>query len=87
MTPVRWSAKPAFRVGDLIRAIGFAAILMLLRRLRMRGRSTFAMDAAATLVDVLLGVGVTLRARSTRSIGLDGMGIGEEGGAGVVALW
>jgi hypothetical protein len=85
MTPVRWSAKPAFRVGDLIRAMGFAATLMLLRRLRMNGRSTFAVGIAVTLFEVPLGVGVMLRPRSTGSVGLDGMGIGE-GGTGVDAL-
>ena len=61
-------------------------MLMLLRRLRMGGRSGFAVGATTTVAVVTLGVGVTLKARSTGSIGLDGMGIGEEGGAGVVAL-
>jgi len=83
MMPVRWSAKPAFRVGDLIRAMGFAAMLMLLRRLRMSGRSTIAVGTAVTLLEVPLGVGVMLRPRSTGSMGLDGMVIGE-GGTGVV---
>lgn len=57
---------------------------MLLRRLRMRGRSAFAVGAATTLFELLPGVGVTLRSRSTGCIGLGG--IGEEDGAGVVAL-
>jgi len=63
-----------------MRAIGCAAMLMLLRRLRIRGRSTFAVGTCTMLFDVPLGVGVVLRPRSTGSIGLDGTGIGEEGG-------
>jgi hypothetical protein len=59
---------------------------MLLRRLRMRGRSAFAVVTATTLFELPPGVGVTLRSRSTGCIGLDGIGIGKGGGAGVVAL-
>lgn len=73
MMPARWNALVAFRLGDLIAAIGLAAILMLERRLRMRGRSPPAFAATGFACGVVSVIGGCKDSRSTGSAGLDGL--------------
>lgn len=89
MMPVRCNALVALREGDLIMAIGLAAMFMLERRLRaVRERSPGAAPAWDDFDCVvgLRGVGVMLSSRSIGSTGLSGTGSVCEGAVGIDAL-
>lgn len=90
MMPVRCNALVALREGDLIMAIGLAAMLMLERRLRaVRERSPGAAPAWNDFdcgVVGMSGVGVMLSSRSMGSTGLGGTGSVCEGTIGIDGL-